>query len=140
MLTRLVIGFIGLVPALTVAADSPTGPDVQPWTQARAAAWYQKTGVLKGCNYLPRSAVNSTEMWQQETFDPKTIDEELAWAGNAGYNSARVFIQYLVWKHDPAGLKQRFERFLTIASKRGISVMPVPDGPSQVSGDEPLPE
>ncbi len=30
--------------------------------------------------YYPlRAATNTTEMWQEETFDPKMIDQELAW-------------------------------------------------------------
>jgi len=93
------------------------------WTAADAAKWYEKIGVIRGCNYLPRSAVNMTELWQAETFDPKTIDEELGWAGKAGYNSLRVFVQYLVWKHDGEALKQRIKQFLTLAKKHGISTM-----------------
>ena len=68
------------------------------WTEEKAWAWYAEVGPIAGCNYLPRTAVNMTEMWQKETFDPKTIDEELGWAEEAGYNSLRVFVQYLVWK------------------------------------------
>jgi len=67
------------------------------WSTEKAWQWYENVGVIKGCNYLPRTAVNMTEMWQADTFDPATIDEELGWAHKAGYNSVRVFIQYLVW-------------------------------------------
>lgn len=97
--------------------DSPLGL----WSKERARAWYEQAGVVRGCNFLPRKAVNVTEMWQADTFDPKTIEQELAWAQKAGYNSARVFLQYLVWKDDAEGLKKRIERFLTIANKQGIS-------------------
>ena len=78
---------------------------------------------MRGCNYLPRTAVNMTEMWQADTFDPETIDEELGWAEKAGYNSVRIYLQYLVWKDDPEGLKKRLDKFLTIADKHGISSM-----------------
>jgi hypothetical protein len=35
---------------------------------------------LVGCNYVPRTAINQLEMWQYETFDPRTIEEESGWA------------------------------------------------------------
>jgi len=44
-------------------------------------------------------------MWQKETFDPKTIDQELDWAKSVGFTSLRVFVQYLVCQKDPAGLR-----------------------------------
>jgi len=93
------------------------------WPNEKAHAWYSEIGVVRGCNYLPRTAVNMTEMWQASTFDPKTIDQELEWAAAAGYNSVRIFIQYLVWQDDSEGMKQRLEQFLGIASRHGISTM-----------------
>ncbi|VDZ84040.1 Uncharacterised protein [Kluyvera intermedia] len=39
------------------------------WSKAQAQDWYQQHGWACGFNYLPRSAVNWTEMWQAETFD-----------------------------------------------------------------------
>jgi hypothetical protein len=98
------------------AADQPG----EQWTKEKAWNWYARLTPVVGCNFLPRTAVNTVEMWQEETFDPETIDEELGWARNAGYNSARVFLQYAVWKDDPNGFKQRLERFLSIASKHEI--------------------
>ena len=71
------------------------------WSPQQANDWYARVSPIVGCNYLPRTAVNSTEMWQAESFDPETIDEELGWAAAAGYNSLRIFVQYLVWLHDP---------------------------------------
>lgn len=91
------------------------------WSKEKAWQWYRKVSPLRGCNYLPRTAVNMTEMWQADTFDPKTIDEELGWAEKAGYNSVRIYLQYLVWKDDPGGLKKRLDEFLAIADKHGIS-------------------
>jgi hypothetical protein len=81
--------------------------------------------LLWPSNYLPRTAVNSTEMWQAETFDAKTIDQELGWAQKAGYNGVRVFLQYVVWKADADGLKQRLGEFLAIAARHKIGVMPI---------------
>jgi len=93
------------------------------WTSEKAHSWYREAGVIRGCNYLPRTAVNMTEMWQAPTFDPETIDQELGWAAAAGYNSVRIFLQYLVWEDDPEGLKERMDRFLSIASRHGVSAM-----------------
>ncbi len=102
----------------------PTEPG-EPWSVERAREWYRGLDPIRGCNYLPRTAVNSVEMWRAETFDPATIDEELGWARDAGYNSLRVFLQYVVWKNDPDGFCERFERFLEIADAHGITVMPI---------------
>ena len=108
------------------------------WTEQRVWDWYRDTGAIVGCNYLPRTAVNMTEMWQADTFDPKTIHQELGWAHKAGYNSIRVFLQYIVWLDDPAGMKQRIEKLLAIADKHQISVMLVPFCDCAFSGNEPF--
>jgi hypothetical protein len=107
------------------------------WSEEKAWAWYADVGPIVGCNYLPRTAVNMTEMWQKETFDPKTIDEELGWAEKAGYTSLRVFVQYLVWRDDPEGLKRRIDEFLTIAEKHGMRVMLMPFCDCAFAGREP---
>ncbi|MWL74675.1 1,4-beta-xylanase, partial [Escherichia coli] len=52
----------------------------QQWSKEQAQAWYQQQGWLCGFNYLPSTAVNWTDIWQKETFDPETIDRELGWA------------------------------------------------------------
>ena len=58
---------------------------------------------------------------RRRVFDAATIDEELGWAAAAGYNSLRIFVQYLVWLHDPDGLLQRMDRLLSIAAGHGIT-------------------
>ena len=93
------------------------------WSEEKAKEWYEQRPWLVGCNFLPSTAVNSTEMWQEATFDEATIDRELGWAAGLGFNSIRVFVQYLVWEADPAGQKTRMERFLEIADRHGITVM-----------------
>jgi hypothetical protein len=107
------------------------------WSKEKAWQWYRNVSPLRGCNYLPRTAVNMTEMWQADTFDPKTIDEELGWAEKAGYNSVRIFVQYLVWKDDAEGLKKRLEEFLAIADKHGIGSMVILFCDCAFAGREP---
>jgi hypothetical protein len=107
------------------------------WSKEKAWNWYDKQDWLVGCNYLPSTAVNPTEMWLSESFDPETIDRELRWASAVGMNTARVFLQYLVWEDDPDGLKQRMDRYLDIADSHGISTMFVFFDDVGFSGDEP---
>ncbi|MDX2005493.1 MAG: hypothetical protein SFU83_09480 [Meiothermus sp.] len=95
------------------------------WSAEKAAAWYARQPWLVGTNFIPSTACNSTEMWQAESFDLATITRELGWARDLGFNSIRVFLQYLLWKDDAEGLKARFERLLQIADGLGMTVMPV---------------
>lgn len=95
------------------------------WTPERAQAWQATIPWFAGTNFVPSTACNSTEMWQADTFDPVTIDRELGWAAALGLTSIRVFVQYIVWKDDAVGLKQRFDQVLAIAARHGMTVMPV---------------
>lgn len=119
----------GLWTACALGADSPISPAADPsrgrWSAERASGWYETAFPIRGFNYLPRTAVNSTEMWQRETFDPGTIDEELGWAARAGHDAARIFLPYIVWKADPEGLERRLDDLLAIAQKRRIRVVPI---------------
>lgn len=96
-----------------------------------------------GANYTPRTAINQLEMWQEETFDPETIDQELSWAEDLGFNSMRVYLHDLVWKKDKEGFIKRIDQFLDIADSHGIGIMFVLlDGvwhPSPKSGEQPEP-
>jgi len=75
------------------------------WTEARANAWYARLPWLVGSNYVPRSAINELEMWQEATFNPAQIDQELSWAESLGMNTMRVFLHDLLWQQDPAGFR-----------------------------------
>jgi hypothetical protein len=93
------------------------------WPADKARQWYDQQPWLVGCNFLPSTAINDIEMWQAETFDAKTIDRELGWAQDLGFNTVRVFINYVVWKADPDGLKDRMNQFLAIADRHGLKSM-----------------
>ncbi|MBM3214284.1 glycoside hydrolase family 5 protein [Candidatus Poribacteria bacterium] len=107
------------------------------WSADRAAAWYRDRDWICGFNYVPSVAVNSTEMWQQEAFDPETIDRELGWTASFGMNACRVFIQYVVWDDDPAGMSKRLGEFLSIAGRHGIATMPVLFDDCAFAGKQP---
>jgi predicted GH43/DUF377 family glycosyl hydrolase len=110
---------------LAAAATAAQPAARRPWSAERAWDWYRQHPWLVGFNYVPSTACNTTEWWQKETFDPATIDREFGWAEKLGFNTTRAFIQYLVWKHDPDGFRQRFAAFLELADKHGLTVMPV---------------
>jgi hypothetical protein len=93
------------------------------WPVKEAQHWLQNHPWIIGCNYIPRTAINPIEMWQQATFDPKTIDQELGWAQNIGFNTVRVFLHYLVWARNPEAYKKRINKFLQIADTHHIKAM-----------------
>ena len=93
------------------------------WTKPAANGWYAKQPWLVGANFTPRTAINQLEMWQGDTFDPVTIDQELGWAQSIGMNTMRVFVHNLLWEKDSEGLKRRMDQFLTIAAKHKIRPM-----------------
>ena len=64
-------------------------------------------------------------MWQGATFDAATIDRELGWAREIGFNSCRVFLQFLVWEHEGEAFLARFAQFLELAQKHNLSMMPI---------------
>jgi hypothetical protein len=90
------------------------------WTAAQANAWYARQPWLTGANYIPANAINELEMWQAASFDPAQIDKELGWAERFRMNTMRVFLHDLAWRQDPAGFKQRIDRFLAIAARHNI--------------------
>jgi hypothetical protein len=100
----------------------PVAPRTQ-WTPEQANGWYAQQPWLVGCNFTPSTAINQLEMWQADTWDPRTIDRELGWAQDLGFTSVRVFLHDLVWQNDRAGLLRRMEQFLTLADKHQIGVM-----------------
>lgn len=93
------------------------------WTKEKANAWYATKGWLRGSDFIPSTAINQLEMWQQPTFDPATIDKELGYAESIGLNCMRVFLHHLAWQQDPAGFKQRVAQYLDIADKHHITTM-----------------
>ena len=113
------------------------------WTEAEAEAWYAAQPWPVGANFVPSTAINQLEMWQADTYDEATIDRELGWAAELGFNTMRVFLHDLLWKEDPEAFLDRIDRFLAVAERHGISVMLVLfDGvwnPFPVAGPQPEP-
>lgn len=121
---------------LILPSSAESGPGGR-WDAQRLWIWYDSIGTVKGVNYIPRTAVNSVEMWMKDTFDPDTIDEELGWARSIGYNSIRVQLQFVVWKDDPKGFLDRVDKLLDIAAKHGMRVVPVLFDDLNLAGEAP---
>src|ERR1700674_4022404 len=93
------------------------------WPEQKANAWYAQQPWLVGSNYVPKSAINELEMWQEATFNPEEIEKELSWGEEVGMNPMRVFLHRLLWQQDAAGFQKRIDQFLTIASRHHIRPM-----------------
>lgn len=93
------------------------------WPKEKAKQWYAQHDWISGANFNPSTSINQIEMWQEFSFDPETIDRELGWAEEIGFNTMRVYLHHLVWVRSPQGLKERMERFLEIADSHGIHIM-----------------
>jgi len=90
------------------------------WTEQKANDWYAQQPWLVGSNYIPKSAINELEMWQEASFDPVEIDKELGWSEGIGMNTMRVFLHDLLWQQDAPGFRKRIDQFLGIASRHHI--------------------
>jgi hypothetical protein len=93
------------------------------WSKNEANQWYAKQGWLRGCDFIPSTAINQLEMWQEETFDTATISRELGYARSIGLNCMRVFLHHLLWQADSDGFKKRINLYLTIADAKNIKTI-----------------
>ena len=113
--------------AILLLASSPIGaaPPLasSPWPTDRTAHWAKEHPWLVGCNFAPSTAVNQLEMWQASTFDLSTIDRELGWAEDLGFNSVRVFLHHLLWERDSQAFLHRIDQFLSTAHRHKIGVV-----------------
>ena len=104
-------------------AINATNATSKVWSAQKANAWYSKHKWITGADFIPSTAINQLEMWQEKTFDPKTIDRELGWAENIGFNTMRVYLHSVAWKEDPKGFKKRMDQYLSIADKHHIQTL-----------------
>ena len=94
-----------------------------PWSKDPTGFWTSKDDIwMVGANFIPSNAQNELTMFQSETFDPVTIDRELGYAENLGFNAVRVFLHNLLWEKSDE-LLTTLESFLQITEKHNIGVM-----------------
>ncbi|WP_085878363.1 cellulase family glycosylhydrolase [Roseisalinus antarcticus] len=108
------------------------------WTEAEARNWWQARPWICGLNFLPSTAVNFIEMWHGDTFDAATIDRELGWAADAGFNAVRVNLPFLGWVHDRDGLIGRIDRMMDLAAGHGIDTVLCLFDDCGFGGEEPV--
>jgi hypothetical protein len=107
-----------------IAAHDLKSQQIRPvWTPAAAQQWYLSQGWVRGCDFIPSTAVNQLEMWQAESFDTATISRELGYAQSIGLNCMRVFLHHLAWQQDEAGFKKRMNEYLAIADRKNIKTI-----------------
>ena len=78
---------------------------------------------MHGANYVASYAATDVEMWLN--YDHAIIDRELGYAEKMGLNCVRVFLQSLVYHHDPKSFLANFDDFLATADSHGLKVMPI---------------
>jgi hypothetical protein len=146
---HLLTGLLLMFTVLTACKQTPK-PEVKPlhtgqlWSIEKANKWYNENRWIIGANFIPSTAINQLEMWQADTFDPKTIDRELGYAEGIGFNTMRVFLHSVAYKADPEGFKERVSQYLDIANKHHIKTIFVffDDcwNPNPQPGKQPLPK
>jgi len=123
MMKRILLFSLFLVVVHPMGLLFAASPAAGRWAESKAIVWYQRYPWILGCNYIPSTAVNQLEMWQVETFDPVTIERELIWAADLGFNTVRVYLHDLPWVTGWDGYRSRINRFLDIAGKQKIMVI-----------------
>jgi len=93
------------------------------WSERLINDWYSHQEWPCGFNFLPSSAVNFIEMWNEDTFDRDTIQREFGWAKKIGFNSVRTNISFTVWQVDPKGLIKRISEFLDICNVNNLKAV-----------------
>ena len=89
------------------------------WTKEKANSWYENQGWLVGCNFLPSTAINQLEMFQDDTFDLDTIKKEVSWASDLGFNTLRIYLHDLLWTTKKS-FTSKMDLVLDVCSSEGI--------------------
>ncbi len=89
------------------------------WSEEKANSWYEDQKWIVGCNFLPSSAINQLEMFQDDTFDLDTIKTEITWASDIGFNSLRIYLHDLLWS-DKNNLTSKLNLVLDFCASKEI--------------------
>lgn len=112
-----------LTASLTACSNNKANLPAERWTEEKVNEWYAAKEWPVGCNYVPSYAGNQLQMWQNSTWDPETIDRELGWAEELGFNSVRIFLHHKLWLEQKDDFYSHVDRFLEIADSHGISCL-----------------
>ncbi|MDB5005295.1 MAG: cellulase family glycosylhydrolase [Mucilaginibacter sp.] len=121
-ITQLVLGTLLMLGMGTANAQTKAVKG-KVWSVEKANQWSKQHPWIAGANFTPSTAINQLEMWQADTFDPKTIDRELGYAEGIGFNAMRVFLHSVAYTEDPKGFKSRVNQYLALADKHHIQTI-----------------
>ena len=95
------------------------------WSKEKIWSWYNARPWMRGCNYMSADCANRVDQWQSLGFEERfrTTEEELKLMQKTGYNTVRLILEYVVWKEEHDGFMERFDRYLSLCAKYGISCM-----------------
>ena len=95
------------------------------WSKERIWEWYDSRPWMRGCNYMSADCANRVDQWQELGFEErfKTTEEELKLMQETGFNTVRLILEYVVWKEEHDGFMERFDRYLSLCNKYGVSCM-----------------
>ena len=95
------------------------------WSQEKIWEWYNARPWLRGCNYMSADCANRVDQWQALGFEERieTTERELALMQQTGFNTVRLILEFVVWKEEHDSFLERFERYLSLCAKYGISCM-----------------
>ncbi|MGN0852027.1 MAG: alpha/beta fold hydrolase [Kiritimatiellia bacterium] len=101
-----------------------------PWAKEKAWQWYDAQPWIRGCNYMPASAANRVDQWQELGAEERfaEVERELALAEKIGFNTLRIIVEHQgfgVWLAEHDGFMARFERMLSIMQKHGLRAIVV---------------
>ena len=93
------------------------------WREKQAWEWYNSRPWIRGCNYMSASCANRIDQWQGLHFDEylEETEKELSLMRDLGFNSVRLILEYVVWEKEHDEFLKRFERYIALLDKYGIS-------------------
>ena len=121
---------VSFVLAAVLAATSLFAARNAPWTKEKAWEWYNAQPWIRGCNYMPASAANRVDQWQELGSEARfaEVECELALAETIGFNALRILVEeqgFGVWLVEHDGFMARFERMLSIMAKHKMRAIVV---------------
>ncbi len=121
---------LNLVLLAGLATLSVFGARTEPWSKEKAWAWYNAQPWIRGCNYMPASAANRVDQWQQLGKEERfaEVEREFALAQKVGLNAMRILVEqqgFGVWLAEHDGFMANFERYLQLMQKYGLRAIVV---------------
>ena len=114
--------------AAALAAANVYAARNAPWTKEKAWEWYNAQPWMRGCNYMPASAANRVDQWQEMGSEERfaEMETELKLAQSIGFNTMRIIIEeqgFAVWCAEHDGFMARLERMLALLDKYGMRMI-----------------